>query len=78
MGLCVHISATRMVAPVDLNQMLPGHMRVDLRRADIGMAQHDLNGPQVGAPFQQMAGKAVSQAVGSDILHETTGALITL
>lgn len=35
------------------------HMSVNLRRADVRMPQHLLNDPQIGAVFQQMAGKGM-------------------
>ena len=41
-------------------------MRVDLRRTDVGVAKHGLQGPQVRASFQQMRGKSVAQHMGAD------------
>ena len=49
-----------MIFGMDLPQMILGDMGVDLRGRDIDMAQHDLNGAQVSAAFQQMSGKRVS------------------
>ena len=41
-------------------------MRVDLRRGDIGMAEHELHAAQVGAALEQVAGEGVAQHVRRD------------
>jgi hypothetical protein len=33
-------------------EVIACHMGVDLSRGDVGMAQHGLNRPQIGAAFQ--------------------------
>ena len=38
-----------------------GQVRVDLRRADVGVAQHRLHGAKIRAALQQVAGEAVAQ-----------------
>ena len=40
---------------------------VYLRRRDIGMAKHRLDGTQVGAMLEEVGGKAVSQKMGMEI-----------
>ena len=40
-------------------QPVAGDMRVNLRRRDIGMAQHALHAAQIGAMFDQMRSKSV-------------------
>src|SRR5262249_27261566 len=40
-------------------------MRVDLRGADAGVAEHFLNLSEVGAPGDQVRGEAVTQCVGA-------------
>ena len=42
-------------------QALPGDVRIDLRRRDIGMPEHQLYDPQIGAVVEQMGGESVTQ-----------------
>ncbi len=42
------------------------HMRVDLRRRDVGVAEQILHDPQVGAVLQQMAGEGMAKDVRAD------------
>src|SRR5437763_14536307 len=42
-------------------QPLALHMRIDLRRRDIGMSEHLLHAPEIGAVIEQMAGKGMAQ-----------------
>src|SRR5262245_17995417 len=42
------------------------NMCVNLRRRQIGMPQHRLNGPKIRTVFKQMRGKRVSQHVRAD------------
>jgi hypothetical protein len=37
------------------------YMGIDLRRRDVGMAEHQLDRPQIRATLQQVRGKTVSQ-----------------
>lgn len=39
-------------------------MGVNLGGGNIGVAEHDLNRPKIGATFEEMTGKGVAQAVG--------------
>ena len=41
-------------------------MGIDFRRAHAGMAEHLLDGKQVGAAFQEMCGKAMPKGVWAD------------
>ena len=41
-------------------------MRVDLRRGDVGMAEHQLHAAQVGAALEQVAGEGMAQHVRRD------------
>ena len=68
----------RMGFPVDLLQMRRGHVRVDLRGGEIGVAQHLLDGPQVGAPLEQVGGEGVTQRVGGDVVGQPRLARIAL
>ncbi len=52
--------SSRMIFAVHIFQVLPGNVGVDLSGGNIHMPQHDLNGTQVSAAFQKMAGKRVS------------------
>ena len=46
---------------VNTLEPLFGHMGITLGGGNIDMAQHDLDGPQIGPPFQQVAGKRVPE-----------------
>ncbi len=49
------------------------YVGIYLGGADIGMAEHHLNGAQVGAMSQQMGGKGVAQHMRGDVLAYTGG-----
>ena len=49
-------------------QMPSRQMQVDGRVIELSMAEQHLNGPQVGAGFQQVGGEAVPQRVRRDAL----------
>ena len=53
-----------MVGFDDFSQALGQNMRVDLRRGNVGMAQHLLDRSQIGTPGEQMAGEGVPQHMG--------------
>ena len=65
----------RMMLEHELLQPLLQHMRVDLRRRDVGVAQQLLHRAQVGAAIEQMAGKGMPQHVGRDPLRVEAGLL---
>ncbi len=54
----------RMVIGDEAQKPLFQNMGVDLRRADIGMAEQFLHGAKVGAVLQEMAGEGVAQDMG--------------
>ena len=51
---------------VELAEALPGHVGVDLGGGDVGVAEHALYRPQVGAVLQQVRGEGVTQGVRGD------------
>ena len=53
--------------PVDVPQPVSRHMRVNLRGADVRVAEQFLNHPQIRAVLQQMRGKTVPQHVRRDV-----------
>src|SRR5881275_1278390 len=56
-------SGPRVEAIVDRAQPRFEHVRVDLRRREVGVAEHQLNRAQVGAAFEQMRGERVAEDV---------------
>ena len=59
-----------MVLLMNLFQTLAGDMGIDLGGGNIGMAQHDLHGPEIGAMFQEMAGKGMAQGMRCDFFTD--------
>src|SRR3569833_986201 len=55
---------------VDLGEVLPVEMSVDLGGADAGVPKHFLNGAQVARRLQHMGGKCVAQQVRVDVLAQ--------
>ena len=51
----------RMEAVVDLAESRFENVRVDLRRREIGVAEHRLNRAQIGATLEKMGRERVSQ-----------------
>ena len=45
-----------------------GYVCVELGRREIGMPQHFLDTPQVGASFEEVCGERVAEQVGVDPL----------
>ena len=56
----------RVKAHVHVADRARRQMGVDLRRGDVGMAEHRLDGAQVGAALQEMAREGVAQRVRRD------------
>ena len=52
---------------VDRAQARLQHVRVNLRRRQIGVAQHHLDGPEIGAAFEQMRRERVPQHVRAQL-----------
>jgi len=60
---------------VRLREAVGADVRVDLRRADIGVAEHFLDGAEVGAAIVEVGGEAVPQHVGRHVLADVRGAV---
>ena len=56
---------------VDLLQALLDHVRVNLRRRNIRVSQHELDGAQISSPLQEMRGKAVTKFMRSQPSAQT-------
>src|SRR3546814_5389209 len=56
----------RMGAVHQLDEPRRLHVRVDLRGGDVGVAQHRLQRPKVGAAFEQVRGKGVAKDMRAD------------
>ena len=52
-----------MVSLVNLLQPLLQYVRIDLRRRNITVPQHKLDGTQVSSPFEKMRGERVPDQV---------------
>src|SRR5262249_5395283 len=59
-----------MASFVDFLQPFADDMSVDLSRRNVGMSQHHLHSPQVGAMLQQVRRKGMTQNVGRDVLAD--------
>src|ERR1700739_1154752 len=57
---------------VNLFQTLFHDVGIDLRRGNIAVTKHQLDGAKIGAAFQEMGGKTVTQHVGRK-RHTQTG-----
>src|SRR4029078_6314751 len=57
------MSCAGMKLIVDSAHALLQHVRIDLGRGEIGVAEHHLNGSQVRSPLKQMGRKGVAQHV---------------
>ena len=51
---------------VDSPQTLAGHVGVDLRRRQVGVAEQLLHRSEVGSAFEQMGGVRVTERVGME------------
>ena len=60
-----------MKSPMHRFQPLLIDMRIDLRRRNIGVAQHLLNDPQIGAVPEQMRRETVSKKVWVNVLLQS-------
>src|SRR5258705_5292611 len=59
-------SRPRMKTVVDRSHPLLKHVRVDLRRREIGVAEHHLDGPEIGAAVEQVGRKGMAQHVRAE------------
>ena len=62
------ISAPRMEAAVDGFEPAAVNVGIDLGSGNIRMAQHELDGPQIGTMFEEVGGKGMAQGMGADLL----------
>lgn len=53
---------------VDFFEMGVGDVGVDLSGGDVGVAEHGLDGTEVGAVHKEVGGEAVAEGVGRDVL----------
>ena len=58
---------------MDRFQLAVGDVGIDLRRRDIGVAEEELDGAEVGAVAQEISGEAVAESVRGDGLHDAGG-----
>ena len=59
-------SRARVKAVVDIPQTRLEHVRVDLRRREIGVPEHHLDGAQIGAALEQMRRERMPQDVRTE------------
>ena len=59
-----------MELPVHITQSLAADVRVNLRRADAGVAKQFLDHAQIGAVLEQVRGEAVTEHVWRDVLTD--------
>ena len=56
------------ILAVHAAEVLAVHVRVDLRRRDVGVAKEFLHDAQVGPVLQEMAGEGVAENVRADLV----------
>ncbi len=61
-----------MIPLISLSEPLLAHMRVNLSRRHISMAQHQLNGYEVRFVVQHMRREAMAQVDSALSVHKTT------
>ncbi len=55
---------------VDFFEVGIGDVGVDLGSADVGMAEHGLDGAEVSAVHEEVGGEAVAESVRGDMLRD--------
>lgn len=55
---------------MDLAEMGVGDMGVDLGRRDVRVAEHGLDGTEVGAVHQEVGREGMTEGVGGDMLRD--------
>lgn len=55
---------------VDFFEVGVGDVGVDLGGADVGVAEHGLDGAEVGAVHEEVGGEAVTEGVGGDVFRD--------
>src|SRR5690349_2386901 len=63
----LRLSSPRMKLLIHALQPRPRDVRVDLRRGDVGVAEHHLHAAQVGAVLEQVRGEGMPQYVRRDV-----------
>ena len=54
-----------------LFEVFTGNVRIYLCRGNVNMPEHYLDSPEIGAAFQEVAGKGVAQRVGGNVFGNT-------
>lgn len=57
---------------MDLFEVLVGDVGVDLGGGDVGVAEHGLDGADVGAVHEEVGGEAVAEGVGGDVFGDAS------
>ncbi len=55
---------------MDFFEVGVGDVGVDLGGGDVGVAEHSLNGAEVGTVHKEVGSEAVAQSVGGDVLGD--------
>ena len=55
---------------MDLFEVGVGDVGIDLSGADVGVAEHGLNGAEVGAVHEEVGGEAVTEGVRGDVFRD--------
>src|SRR3972149_2398893 len=55
---------------VDLPEMCPTHVRIDLSGGDIGVPEHELHRPEIRPMFEEVRREGVAQGVGGEPLAD--------
>src|SRR5436190_1369021 len=71
-------SGSRVEAVIHSLEARLQHVRVNLRRRQVGVAEHHLNRAQVGAAFEQMRRKRVPQGVRAESAGQSGRRAVTL
>ena len=62
------VSSPWMVLVVDFFQVFPVDVGINLGGGDVGVAEHLLDRPEIGAGVEKMSGKGVADRVRRDLL----------
>ena len=59
---------------MDFAKVLVGDVGVDLGGGNVGVAEHGLNGAEIGAVHEEVGGEGVTEGVRGDVLGDAGGA----
>ena len=59
---------------MDFAEVVVGDVGVNLGGADVGVAEHGLDGTEVGAVHEEVSGERVTEGVGGDVFGDAGGA----